>query len=81
MAPPGTQDLLQNYFRQQGQRPFSLLVVATLLSIWAASGTMMSLMEGFQAAYRIPAGRPFLQQRAVAAVLVLCAALPMVGGF
>ena len=40
----------------------------------------MSLMEGFQAAYHLPAGRPFLKQRAVAAVLVLCAALPLLGG-
>ena len=79
-APPGTQDLLQNYFSIGGKRPVSLLVVASLVSIWAASGAMMSLMEGFQGAYRIPAGRPFLTQRAVAAVLVLCAVLPMVGG-
>ena len=39
---------------------------------------MMSLMEGFQAAYRIPSGRPFLKQRSMAIFLVLIAALPAV---
>src|SRR5512132_1959926 len=77
VAPPGTQDLLQNYLTVQGKRPVSLLVVATLVSIWAASGAMMSLMEGFQAAYRLPTGRPFLKQRGVAAWLVVVAAIPL----
>jgi membrane protein len=80
VAPPGTQDLLRDYLTFQGKRPVSLLVVATLVSIWAASGAMMSLMEGFQAAYRLPGGRSFLKQRVVAAWLVVCAALPLVAG-
>jgi membrane protein len=80
VAPPGTQDLLQNYLSLHGKRPVTLLVVATLLSIWAASGAMMSLMEGFQAAYRLPGGRPFLHQRATAAILVLCTVAPLVAG-
>lgn len=79
-APPGTQELLQNYLEVQGKRPVGLLVLASLVSVWAASGTMMSLMEGFQAAYRLPSGRPFLKQRGMAALLVLCAALPLVAG-
>lgn len=78
VAPPGTTELLRNYLVAHGERPVTLLVVATLLSIWAASGVMLSLMEGFQAAYRIPSGRPFWKQRGVAALLVLCAALPVV---
>ena len=40
---------------------------------------MMTLMEGFQAAYRLPSGRPFLKQRSVAILLVFIAALPAVG--
>jgi membrane protein len=80
VAPPGTQALLENFLVVQGKRPGALLVTAVLLSIWAASGAMMSLMEGFRAAYRIPTGRPFLKQRAIAAALVVCAAAPLVGG-
>lgn len=80
VAPPGTQDLLQNYLTVRGPRPVMLLVFATVLSIWGASGALISLMEGFQSAYRIPTGRPFVKQRAVAAALVICAAVPLVGG-
>jgi membrane protein len=79
-APPGTQDLLQSYLTEAGSRPTGVLVIAIILSVWAASGAMMSLMEGFQAAYNLPTGRPFLQQRAVAALLVVCAVVPFVLG-
>ena len=78
-APPGTEDLLLYSVTVRGQQPISLIVGATLVSMWAASGVMMSLMEGFRAAYKIPSGRSFLQQRGVAAVLVLLVALPAVG--
>ena len=40
---------------------------------------MMSLIEGFQAAYRIPTERSMLKQRAMAVFLVLIVALPAVG--
>jgi membrane protein len=79
-APPGTQDLLQSYLTEEGSRPTGVLVIAIILSIWAASGAMMSLMEGFQAAYNLPTGRPFLKQRATAALLVICAVVPLVFG-
>lgn len=78
VVPPGSEDLVRIQFVAKGQRPTWLVVVATLLSIWAGSGAMMSLMEGFQAVYRLPSGRPFLQQRGVAVVLVFIGALPSV---
>jgi membrane protein len=80
VAPPGTQDLLGIYLRTQGKRPGLLLATATVLSVWAASGAMMTLMEGFQAAYSLPGGRSFLRQRAMAALLVVCAVGPLVLG-
>src|SRR5919112_1251557 len=78
VVPPGTEEIVQYNFTERGQRPIMLLVFAILVSIWAASGVMMSLMEGFRAAYKIPQGRPFWQQRGMAAVLVIIAALPLV---
>jgi len=78
VVPPGSEALVLQNFRAGGARPVSLLVAATLLSIWAASRVMTSLMEGFRAAYHIPAGRPFLRQQAMAILLVLAAALPLV---
>ena len=79
VVPPGTQDLVRYQLTVRGQRPIWLIVVATLLSAWAASGANMSLMEGFQAAYLLPSGRPFLKQRGIALLLVFIAALPAVG--
>jgi membrane protein len=78
VVPPGTEEIVFQLFVQRGQQPVYLLFFATLLSIWAASGIMLSLMEGFRAAYGIRKGRPFLQQRGVAAVLVFSAAVPIV---
>jgi membrane protein len=77
IAPPGTEDLIFWRLRQNG-RPFTLSIAAVVLALGAGSGAMMSLMEGFQAAYRIPSGRPFLKQRAMAVFLVVIAAVPSV---
>jgi len=78
VVPPGTEEIVRYNFTQRGQRPIALLVAAVFLSIWAASGVMMSLMEGFRNAYRIPAGRPFWTQRGMTALLVITTALPLV---
>ena len=78
VVPPGTEQLVLYNFTERGQRPVSLLIVATLLALWAASGVMASLMQGFQVAYRIEQGRPFLKQRAMAILLVIFVAVPIV---
>jgi membrane protein len=79
VLPPGTEDLVLSRLRGQARRGISLPVLAVVGAVWAGSGAMASLMEGFQAAYRIPSGRPFLQQRAMAVFLLLIAAFPAVG--
>lgn len=78
VVPPGAEDLVLSRIPDRNGRPISLPVAALALSIWAGSGAMMSLMEGFQAAHRIPSGRPFLKQRAMAIFLLFTAALPSV---
>lgn len=79
VLPPGTEDIVLTRFAIQGQRPTSLLVLAVILALYAASGFMISLIEGFNNVYRLPAGRPWLKNRGIAALLVFCAALPAVG--
>jgi|SRR5215469_13048767 len=79
VVPPGSEDLVRNQFIDRGERAPWFILGGVLLAAWAASGAMISLMEGFQAAYRLPSGRPFLKQRSVAVLLVLIAALPGVG--
>jgi membrane protein len=79
VIPPGTEELVRSRFTVRSQQSGWLILLATLLSVFAASGIMMTLMEGFQAAYRLPSGRPFVKQRGVAIVLVFIGALPAVG--
>lgn len=79
VIPPGTEDLVSNQFAVKGQRPVWLILLAGAFSVWAASGAIVSLMEGYGAAYRLPSGRPFLKERAVAILLVFATALPAIG--
>jgi len=78
VVPPGTQDLVLVQFQVKGARPVQVLVVAALISLWAASSVIKSLIEGFQAAYRVPRNRGFLRGSAVAIALVLMSTLPLV---
>ncbi len=79
VIPPGTEDLVRSRFTVRSQESAWLILFATLLSVFTASGAMMTLMEGFQAAYRLPTGRSFVKQRGVAILLVFIAAVPAVG--
>ena len=78
VVPPGTEETVRQLFVVHGERPGWLLIGATVLAVWAASGAMMSLMEGFRAAYGIK-GRSFVRERGVAMLLVATSALPVIG--
>jgi len=78
IVPPDSEPLVVQQFRVAGTRHNSLLIVAGLISLWAASGVIKSLIEGFHAAYRIPRNRNFFHQSAVAVALVLGVAIPVV---
>ncbi len=79
VVPPGTEDLVLRQFQFRGSRPLLVLVVAGLVSVWAASGVIKSLIEGFQAVYRVPRNRGFWRNSGVAISLVLLSALPLLG--
>jgi membrane protein len=79
IVPPGSESLVVEQFRITGARPAVLLVAAGLVSLWAASSVIGSLIEGFQAAYRVPRNRGFLRQSGVAIALVLLSAVPLLG--
>jgi membrane protein len=78
VVPPGTAELIERQFRERGAQPLSLIVVALILSAWAASSLMATLMEGFRAAYRLPGGRGIVQDRIVAFALVFISAMPAI---
>ena len=79
IVPPGTEELVVQQFRVTGERPLALLIVAAVISLWAASSVIKSLIDGFQAAYRVPRNRSFFHQSGVAITLVLASAIPLIG--
>ena len=79
VLPPGTEDAVLQQFRYRGQRPAALIVVAALLSLWAASSVVKSLMDGFNAAYHVPRNRSMYAHAGVGILLVFLALIPMGG--
>ena len=78
--PPGADAAAMRYFAAVGREPLLMPVVtAVLLSVWAASGAIVTFMQGFRVAYHIPAGRSLVWERAVAMLLVISAAIPLTG--
>jgi membrane protein len=77
IVPPGAGDLVVQQFRAAGKRPAGLLTVASLISLWAASSVIKSLIEGFHAAYRVPRNRGFFHESGLAASLALVSAAPL----
>ena len=77
VVPPGAEDLVRYQFAVKGQRPIHLLILAAVLSVWAASGVIGSLMQGFQRAYRIVKGRSILHNLAVSIMLVVLSGIPL----
>ncbi len=79
ILPPDTETAVLEQFRLRGQRPLWLLVIAFLLSLWAASSVIKSLIDGFNAAYRVPRNRSILAHTGVGIMLVFLAVIPLVG--
>lgn len=76
--PPDTLDLLQSYVLSRPLRSSQLLLSATCLSLLAGLGVMLSLMEGFRRAYRLPAEAwGFWDKRARAILLLPIALVPL----
>ena len=78
-VPPGTEEIVIRQFQVKGARPLALLIVAIVVAVWAASGVIKSLIDGFQAAYRVPRSRPAVRQILLSMALVLLAAVPLLG--
>lgn len=79
VLPSGTEDTVLQQFRYSGQRPVTLIVVAALLSLWAASSVVKSLVDGFNAAYHVPRNRSMYGHAGVGILLVFLALIPMFG--
>ncbi len=78
LLPPDTMSLAQTYFTPSSPRSHRVVLFASLVALAAAMGVMLSLMEGFRRAYRLPRGQfPFWKERLVALLLIPSTLLPM----
>ena len=76
--PADTMSLLQSYFYTQRAFSLQLLMSAISLTIFAALGVMLTLMEGFRIAYQLPArGWNWLELRLRALLLVPISLVPL----
>ena len=65
------------YLRGPNQRTVGLLITTSLLTLWTASGVMISWMEGFRNAYQLPKVWGLLKERFITFSLVILAGVPM----
>ena len=76
IMPAGSNTAL-NYLKGAAQHPISLLATTSLITLWTASGVMISWMEGFRRCYELPKKWGLVKERLIAFGLVIFALVPM----
>ena len=76
ILPAGSTTAME-YLSGKGDRPIKFLVGTSLLTVWTASGVVISWMEGFRIAYQLPKIWGLVKERAIACSLVILAGIPM----
>ena len=77
ILPAGTSTAALGYFAEKQDRPIGALITTSILTLWTASGMMISWMEGFRQAYQLPKIWGIVKERFIAIYLVLLSFLPM----
>ncbi len=78
VLPSDTMNLLHNYFTNQKTRSEQVVISAIVVSLAAAMGMMLSLMEGFRRAYELPRHEwSFWVERLIALTLVPLCLVPL----
>lgn len=78
VLPPDTMRLVQSYFVYNHARSIRIICGSVFVTVYAAMGMLISLMDGFRRAYRVPHGQwGFWKERWVALALVPGAMIPM----
>jgi membrane protein len=65
------------YLKGSTQRPMGLVISTSLLTLWTASGVIISWMEAFRRAYDLPKVWGLVKERLIAFSLVILAGIPM----
>lgn len=77
VLPPGPSSLAQTFFQSTKHHPARLIWSASFVTVLAATGVMISWMEGFRRAYRMQNTWGFWKERLIALYLVFLALVPM----
>ena len=65
------------YLKGTSERPVGLLITTSIITLWTASGVMISWMEGFRHAYELPKTWGLVKERLIAFSLVILAGVPL----
>src|SRR5450755_613617 len=65
------------YLKGAAQHPVGLLTTTAMITLWTASGVMISWMDGFRRCYELPKTWGLVQERLIAFLLVVFALVPM----
>ncbi len=76
ILPAGSTTAL-NYLKGAAQHPVGLLTTTSLITLWTASGVMISWMDGFRRCYELPKAWGLVKERLIAFMLVIFALIPM----
>src|ERR1700726_4825750 len=66
-----------SYLKGAAAHPVRLLTTTSVITLWTASGVMISWMEGFRRCYELPKTWGLVKERLIAFSLVILAGLPM----
>lgn len=78
ILPRGTSAPATTYFLKPGNKPIGVLITTSLVTLWTASGMMVTWMEGFRYAYQLPKTWGIVKERIIAILLVLGLFVPMI---
>ena len=74
---PAGNNTAMDYLKAAGKHPVGFLVTTSLITLWTASGVMISWMEGFRRCYELPKTWGLVRERLIAFLLVVFALVPM----
>jgi membrane protein len=66
-----------SYLKGAGAHPIGLMTTTSVVTLWTASGVMISWMDGFRRCYELPKTWGLLKERLIAFQLVVFALIPM----
>ncbi len=74
---PAGANTTMTYLKGAAQHPVGLLTTTSLVTLWTASGVMISWMDGFRRCYELPKTWGLVKERLIAFLLVVFALVPM----